>query len=350
MTLSQKLLEIRDAVRSAAAQSPAPELIPQELEAAANAYFERGGKMIRPALCVLCAEALGGKDAAARALIPALAAEYFHLFTLIHDDVIDHDDLRRGGASAHALARELCGLSDPGERAEVGLAAAILAGDALVGRAFSLLAGAPGLSDACRTALVRKLAGDTLPKLASGEALDTKLSYLPGIPEEATLGYVYQNKTGVLFEFALYAGACAALEDVPDEALENKIRYAAAHIGEAFQLTDDYLGLCASEEATGKPALSDIREGKRTYFVRFAYTKATEEEKALLDRTLGAPAASAEDVSAVRDLLLTYGKDEYLARTAEALKSASVLLDPLPESDAKHHLFSLFKLMIRRDN
>ena len=100
-------------VRAFVDAHPTAKLHPQELQAAADAYFARGGKLLRPALCYLCAHALSGGESAAleRAIACGAAAEMFHLSTLVHDDVIDRDEVRRGDLSAHALAASLSPIS-----------------------------------------------------------------------------------------------------------------------------------------------------------------------------------------------------------------------------------------------
>ncbi|MBP3685918.1 MAG: polyprenyl synthetase family protein [Clostridia bacterium] len=343
------LREIVSAIRKTDRENAFLPLEPKELEEASRAYFERGGKFLRPALCLTIAHALGGKEAARRALIPALATEYFHLFTLVHDDVIDHDDLRRGADAAHVLAKKRAGIECEERAAEYGVSCAILAGDALLGRAVELLSRTE-LSSEKKLTLITRLTGHTLPLLLSGEALDTKLAYLDGVPSEGVLKTVYRNKTGVLFAFALYAGALCACNGEPKKELVDAIDAAACDIGEAFQLTDDYLGLTASEEAMGKPTLSDIREGKRTFFVRFAFDRATEEERAFLSLVLSNADACEKDVLRARDLLLAYGTPIYENRVNEAKRRADALLSHLPEGEARTLLGDLFEMMIRRQH
>lgn len=349
MKLSDFLTQISVALKKTYEEAAFLPLSPAELDLATNAYFARGGKLIRPALCLCTAAALGHKNAARRALPAALATELFHLFTLVQDDVIDHDTLRRGAKTAHILAAEESRLSKT-VRAEYGTSIAILAGDALFSRSVELLSKAEGLSDEARLSLILRLSSRTLPLLLSGEAVDTRLGYQTQLPSEEEITTVYRNKTGVLFEFALFAGAVCAENGMPSEKLCAAIENAGANIGEAFQLTDDYLGLTASEEAMGKSALSDIREGKQTFFVREAYLRATEKEKLLLDATLGDEKAPIGAVRAVRDILLSYGKEGYEKKKQAARENAQMLLDCLEESEAKTLLSEIFDLMICREN
>lgn len=349
MNVSQALQKVTEALHRTAKSEPFAPLFPTELEAASDAYFARGGKHLRPALCLATAHALGGDEAARRALPVALATELFHLFTLVHDDVIDHDTLRRGEACAHVLAAKLSGISEADKAAEYGVSTAILAGDALFARAVELLTRAEGLEKEARLLLIRRLTGTTLPLLLSGEALDTKLAYLDGIPDEKTLSDVYRNKTGALFAFALYAGVVCAENAPPAPEMELALTAAAHSVGEAFQLTDDYLGLTQSEVAMGKTALSDVREGKRTFFVRLAFERATKEEQALLRRVLCDKRPEKGEVLAVRDLLLHYGEDDYRARLASSHRDATAFLGLLPDDSSRALLSELFLRMLHRD-
>lgn len=350
MTLSESLQRVGDAIRARAAEMDFLPLDPPELQEASEAYFSRGGKYLRPALCLCVAHALGGEGGARRALSSALATELFHLFTLVHDDVIDHDTLRRGERCAHVLARDESGIPDPEKAAEYGIAAAILAGDALFARSVELIARDSALSESARLLLIRKLCSHTLPLLLSGEALDTKLSYLSGIPDEETLTAVYRNKTGVLFGFALYAGAVCALDGEPDAAFTEAIESAAAHIGKAFQLTDDYLGLTLDEKQMGKSALSDIREGKRTYLVRFAAEHADERETSFLFSVLGSQTATQDEILKAREILVRLSRKDYEAHVCAALRGADELLRFLPDGEGREMLAALFERMIHRES
>lgn len=350
MNLSPFLSQVEEAIRKTERCAEFLPLTPPELEEASRAYFARGGKFIRPALTLAVAAALGGEEGARRALYPACAAELFHLFTLVHDDVIDHDTLRRGEDAAHVLAAKKSGLSDKRAAEEYGTSIAILAGDALFSRAVELLTKTPELSDTLRLALTQKLVGDTLPNLLSGEAVDTRLGYALSGATEEELSTVYRNKTGILFEFCLYAGALCALQEIPSQDLAAALSHAAAHIGEAFQLTDDYLGLTADEATLGKSTLSDIREGKETFFVFFARTNARADDVRFLDSVLGNALAQEADVLRARDLLLHYGTEIYEARIRAAKKKADSLLSLLPEGEARDVLSAIFERMIHRKN
>ena len=344
---SRALNDVRAFVRS----EPAHRLRPRELQTASDAYFARGGKMIRPVLCCLAAHALSGGDQSAwdRAVACAAAIESFHLFTLVHDDVIDRDDTRRGDLSAHLLAASLSGIQDPDLAFHYGVSTAILAGDALLGRAFYYLSRAP-ITDASYRYLTEKLSNETLPRLLSGECLDTRLSDPRADFDDMLLQTIYQAKTGVLFEFSLTCGAVCAKNEAPDEKLQKTLKDLSDHLGLVFQLTDDYLGLCADAKKLGKPLYSDLREGKRTFFARWALLAASREEREFLNGVLGNPDAADEDLKQARDLFLRYGETPYRERLREHVTQAFDALSVFPDGEAKAELALLIETMAHRDH
>jgi len=206
--------------------------------------LKAGGKRIRPILTLLACEAAGGKDASALPI--GLAIEMIHTFSLIHDDLpaLDNDDLRRGLPTCHK---------------KFGEATAILAGDALIFQALSLICAYPyppqikvdlctAMADVCGTSgLVQ---GEYEDVMAEGKDLDlTKI-------EE-----IYTRKTSRLFELCMYAGSRVACDDA------NLIRLLArfgTHLGLAFQAIDDILDVTSDKETLGKSAGKDILQGKAT--------------------------------------------------------------------------------------
>lgn len=339
--VSEDLRAAAEQTRAYVKSHPQPPLSPPELQSAADAYFSRGGKMLRPALVRLCAEALGTASAVDACGALCAACEFFHLFTLVHDDVIDRDDTRRAGDAAHILAASLSGIQDAALGARYGEAVALLAGDALHGRAVSCLANAD-LDEGAKLYLISVLEGEVLPALASGECLDTRYSVTDKLVGESELEEVYGAKTGALFFFSLLCGAVAAQNKAPDKPLIDALFNAGRLFGTAFQLTDDYLGLTESPAQTGKPALSDLHEGKRTFFVVWAAERASDEERALLFSVLGNPNAAPGELAAAQALLLRYGEAPYRTRLAAIESEWTQVLRDLPQNDARERLFSLF--------
>lgn len=231
--------------RAAAAQLPPVARKPQRLHEAMRYAVLQGGKRIRPLLVYAAGELAGaraeGLDCA------ALAVEYVHVYSLIHDDMpcMDDDVLRRGKPTVHIAYDE---------------ATAMLAGDALQAEAFKVLADAP-LPDSARAVLMRELAHAAGTEgMCGGQAID--LAAVGQAMSLDDLEQMHRMKTGALLHAAVRMGALAGA--APVEQRQALDRYAAA-IGLAFQVVDDVLDVEADSAALGKTAGKDAEQGKPTY-------------------------------------------------------------------------------------
>lgn len=208
--------------------------------------LEAGGKRVRPVLCLLACEAVGG--IAVQALPGALALEYIHTYSLIHDDLpaMDDDDLRRGRPTNHRV---------------FGEGHAILAGDALLTEAFGVLAAAP-LEPTRRAEAVALLAeGAGWRGMAGGQALDLEGEALQTY-ELGHLRLIHRLKTGALLRTSLEIGAVLG-GATPAE--RQALRAYGEAIGLAFQIRDDLLDATATEADLGKRTGKDAGKGKITY-------------------------------------------------------------------------------------
>jgi len=208
--------------------------------------LEAGGKRVRPVLCLLAAEAVGGR--AEDALPGALALEYVHTYSLIHDDLpaMDDDDLRRGRPTNHKV---------------YGEGHAILAGDGLLTAAFGVLAAGPG-DPATRleaTALLAEAAG--WRGMVGGQALDLEGETLEHYDLDH-LRLIHRLKTGALLRAALEMGAVLG---GAGPAERQALRAYGEAIGLAFQIQDDILDATATDADLGKRAGKDAGRGKITY-------------------------------------------------------------------------------------
>jgi len=252
----------------------------------------------------------------------------------VHDDVIDRDELRRGGPTVHAAlaARGRLEFGFGGDDARhYGLTMAVLAGDLGPCWAAHLLARLPenGATDG-ETAwrLATELAAVTVPAILAGEAEDVQLSVTPlaAVTVEAVEGML-ARKTGALYEGCARAGAVVG--KAGPEAVDKLGRFARL-CGTAFQHVDDTLAYFADERKTGKTAASDLREGKRTALVLEAYRNAGAEDKRFIADTLGRPDASAEDIAILKEKITALGGVAYARGRArryyeEALEELRVL-------------------------
>lgn len=231
--------------RAAQLHLPAATTEPARLHAAMRYAVLDGGKRVRPLLVYAAGEALGAPTMALNAA--ALAVEYVHAYSLIHDDLpcMDNDVLRRGKPTVHVAFDE---------------ATAMLAGDALQAEAFKVVADAP-LAPPQATAMMRELAhAASTDGMCGGQAID--LAAVGQMLSLAQLERMHQMKTGALLSASVRLGAMAgdASGHVP-EALD---AYAQA-LGLAFQIVDDVLDVEGTAASLGKTAGKDARQGKPTY-------------------------------------------------------------------------------------
>lgn len=352
------LKESGEAVLSYYKENPPFELTPKELMDGTFVYFERGGKRLRPAICRLAAGALGGEEAERAATPCALALELYHNWTLVHDDMIDHDDLRRGKKAVHKLvADDFLSVTDEKTAVEYGLDTALLAGDALHSASVYYLS---RLSDTgfvpadVTLKILSLLEGEYGPRLISGETLDTKNGLIYGKgrffdrSEEEVL-FMMAGKTGALFAISALSGALIGSRSSDEKRAEcAALARFAESCGIAFQLQDDILGVTSTEEKLGKPIGSDIREGKPTLLLLTAYKNATEEEKDFLGRTVGI-STEEKDILRAREILLARGVKETVEKAEAYLEDAKRSLLLLPDSRWKELLEAWRSFMLNRE-
>ncbi|GIG30825.1 polyprenyl synthetase family protein [Cellulomonas marina] len=257
-----------------------------------------GGKMLRPHLTVAAYLGLGGTDVAAVAHVAA-AQEVLHTAMLVHDDLLDHDEVRRGVPNVAGSARaRLVADGAAGRRLEDQVVASgLLGGDLAIAQAFALVAAAP-VDPAVRLVLVQQLA-DGIATTVAGELLDVR-SALHAPADVDTLA-VAHLKTAV-YTFGVPLGAGAVLAGA-DDATVASLRQVGEALGVAFQLVDDDLGVFGDPATTGKSVLSDLREGKRTQLLRAAYAAASPQQRDVLDALVGHADLDESGAAAVRAVL-----------------------------------------------
>jgi len=228
-----------------------------------------GGKRLRPALVAASFDAFGGDADATPGLYPVAAAfELLHTAFVVHDDVIDHDTMRRGipNVAGEFRLRGRANGADAAGAALLGDAAAILAGDLLLHESFRLVALAD--VDAATRERLFALLDDAIYVSAAGELADVEHSVAAELAEPDAILDAAFNKTAV-YSFRAPLGAGAVLAGAPEAAL-TILEGAAGKLGLAFQLVDDLIGAFGSEEQAGREAGGDLRESKRTPLVAIA--------------------------------------------------------------------------------
>lgn len=285
------------------------------------------GKLLRPVLLAAAAEAVGGDH---ESVLPAaLAVEYLHVATLIHDDVIDDDDVRRGRPSVHA---------------RYGLADALVAGDFLILTVFSTVAECDRpTAELLAAAQVLAVAG---ADVCRGQAREAELA---GNPAGALSDYeqMVALKTGALFRGACRAGAI--LGGGTEEHVEAVTRF-AEHLGVAFQIYDDLLPYLADSDTTGKPKTSDVGNLRPTFPVLIGYQSATPADRRRFAEALSGRMPVAEAYPLVRELLAaTDAVRRSRARAAAEIALAREHLVGLPGAAGVALLSAIADLSIDRD-
>jgi octaprenyl-diphosphate synthase len=278
-----------------------------------------GGKRMRPVLLLLVAQALGYKGNHHHLM--AAAVEFIHTATLLHDDVVDESDLRRGRGTANAV---------------FGNAASVLVGDYLYSRAFEMMV------DVDSMRIMQIMSGATTV-IAEGEVLQLLNIHDPDVSEARYL-QVVRFKTAKLFEAAAEAGAVlAGASSVQQEAAAAYGR----HIGTAFQLVDDVLDYNGDVGALGKNVGDDLREGKPTLPLIRVLEVGTPEQKQLVREAIEKGEA---DFDAVARAIQQTGALEHASRCAVAEAAlARQAIKMLPDSPARQALIDFCAFAIERD-
>ena len=312
-----------------------------------------GGKRLRAAFAYWGYRAAGGPDSDALIRL-ATAMEFFQAGALLHDDVMDGSDFRRGMPAAHRAVAEHHARNEwAGDSERFGQAAAMLAGDLCLQwadelystcglPAYQLLRGRP-VFDRMRT------------QLMGGQFLDL-LESARGWDGSSTAERIESARRVIRFKSAKYTieqplliGALAG--GILDGALGPLSRYGLA-LGEAFQLRDDMLGIFGDPVHTGKPAGDDLREGKRTVLLAIALDSADDAQRALVTANVGSAELDAPGVDAIRSVLRDTGAvDAVEARIATLADAARAHLDEAPslERRARGVLEELVDVTTARD-
>lgn len=290
-------------------------------------YPKAGGKRLRPIITMLVADSISRSGSAA--LPFGIALELVHNFTLVHDDVMDKDETRRGIQTVHS---------------KYGVSEAILAGDALFAKAFELI-GDMDLDGDRKSDLTSLLARSVI-LLAEGQQMDMDFETEESVSAEEYMKMI-ERKTAVLYSAAAQGGAISA--GAPEPLQETMFEFGRV-MGLGFQIWDDVLDLRADEKLLGKPVGSDIRNGKKTLIIILALEDLKDENRTRFLQLLGKSDATDSEVEEAVGILDSAGSIDRAQRIAsELIAKAKVLLDDLPEGDSRQRLIELTDFMIKRD-
>ena len=299
---------------------------PSQLYDAAAHLIVNGGKRLRPFMVMKSCEILGGK--LKDAMPAASAVEMIHNFTLVHDDIMDNDEMRHGVPTVHK---------------KFGLPVAILAGDVLFSKAYQIL------SD---SNLPAKEVNDLVSRLAKacvdvceGQILDIKMAEAKKIPSQADYIKMIEKKTAALFDVSCSMGAICAKAKQSDIA---KLSAFGKNLGIAFQITDDLIGVMGDTKMTKKPVGNDLREGKKSLPIVLAITKSKGNDKKTILKAFGNSKATKKDIEKAVEVIRALGIEKIVRKQAlqyseKAQKSLSNY-----SGSAKKELLSLLDFVVKR--
>lgn len=285
----------------------------------AEYIVQSGGKRLRPALVLLSAGALGYRGTHHHELSAVI--EFIHTATLLHDDVVDASELRRGRETANAM---------------FGNSASVLVGDFLYSRAFQMMVTVDDMR-------IMRVLSDATNLIAEGEVLQLMNCHDANV-DEASYLQVIRYKTAKLFEAAAQLGAIIGGATV---AIEQAMATYGIHLGTAFQLIDDVLDYSGAELETGKHLGDDLAEGKPTLPLIFVLQNGTAEQAACVRQAIesGGRDALPEVLAAIR----ATGALEYATQKAKAeAERAALVLEQVPPSQYKDSLLELCLFAVAR--
>ncbi|WP_018625630.1 octaprenyl diphosphate synthase [Kangiella aquimarina] len=280
-----------------------------------------GGKRLRPMLLLLAAKSLNYKGD----FHPNLAAviELIHTATLLHDDVVDESDLRRGRQTANAM---------------FGNQASVLVGDYLYSRSFQMMVEVGEMR-------VMEVLSQTTNEVAAGEVLQLMNVNDPDV-DEASYYQVIERKTAILFAAATQLAAILA---GTSKNIENGLREYGLQLGNAFQLIDDALDYAADTQELGKNVGDDLAEGKPTLPLIYAMQHASESDAKMIRQAI--EQGGLDNMEAILQVIEQTGAIEYTYQAAEqAVAKAISALEPLPDNQYKQALVDIARLSLKRNS
>jgi len=299
---------------------------PKKLYDAAGHLIVNGGKRLRPYMVIRSCQILGGKSSTA--MIAASAVEMVHNFTLVHDDIMDNDEMRHGVPTVHK---------------KFGMPIAILAGDVLFSKAFQIISESK-LSPNANTHLISRLAKACVD-VCEGQLWDIKMADEKRIPTEAEYITMIGKKTAALFDVSCAMGAICATNKPKD--ISNLSDF-GRNLGIAFQITDDLIGVMGDPKVTKKPVGNDLREGKKSLPILMAIKLAKGNEKKIILKAFGNSKISKKDLNKAVEVIRSLGIEEKVRN--QALKYAEKSEKSLTKykGTAKIELTALLDFVVKR--
>lgn len=329
MSFIEELARVREKVNRVIEEMIAEDKEPFILYEAARHLLTAGGKRLRPFLTLKSCELVGGKED--DALPSAVAIELLHNFTLLHDDIMDKSEKRRGVPTVHTIW---------------GVPMAIDAGDLLFAKVYeTVLDHTPKHVPKDRVLRILSSITSSAIEICKGQAYDILFEKTKVVTEEEYFNIV-KWKTATLYGTAAKVGAIVG--GGTEEEIESLHLY-GFNLGIAFQIRDDVLGLVGDEALLRKPVGDDLRQGKRTILVSYALKHCTDSQRDKILAALGNPSATLERLREATEAIRATGAIEYASRRAlKFIEKAKAELSPFPDVDTKRILFELADFVVER--
>jgi geranylgeranyl diphosphate synthase type I len=305
---------------------------PIRLYDAASTYLTSGGKKLRPFLVIKSCEMFAGKEE--KALPAAAAVELIHNFSLIHDDIMDNDEIRHGISTVHK---------------EYGLPIALIAGDILFSKAFQVLSlhGKKMGHDDSIIAEMNRILSTACVHVCEGQGLDIQMASSNKIPTIDEYLDMIRKKTASLFEVSCALGVLCSAEPLVGN-VDNLSKF-GRFTGIAFQLIDDLIGVTGDPKLTGKAVGNDIREGKKTYPILLALEHADTNKREKIMKVFGFKGANRDYVEDAVYAISSLNIEEEVRRTAhDNMIKAFESIKSYNETSAKKALVSSAKFIVER--
>ena len=297
-------------------------LLPALVRPVAAHVMDAGGKRLRPMLTIFFARALGYRGDNLRKLSCSL--EFLHSATLMHDDILDNADLRRGKPAAHTV---------------FGITPTVLAGDVLLALANQIVArtGNPALTSCIATAIMQTAAGEIMEIAAIGNARITRDEYIE----------IITGKTAYLIQSACEFGVIMA---GGSDRMREAAKTFGLNLGIAFQLVDDALDYTSRADTSGKPLGGDLREGKFTLpLLLYLESLPTAQRQTIIDELSDANLSAARQDSIVHDIATQGFADRTRLAAQSYLSLAKQALAVLPECTEKNSLAAMIDFVLTRE-
>ena len=299
---------------------------PKKLYDAAGHLIVNGGKRLRPYMVIRSCQMVGGKSS--NAMNAASAVEMVHNFSLVHDDIMDNDEMRHGVPTVHK---------------KYGMPLAILAGDVLFSKAFQIISNSR-LSDSATTQLVSRLSKACVD-ICEGQLLDIKMAEERKIPSQSEYITMIGKKTAALFDVSCAMGAICASNKSKD--ISNLSSF-GRNLGIAFQITDDLIGVMGDPKVTKKPVGNDLREGKKSLPILMAIKLSKGKDKKIILKAFGNSKITRKDLDKAVEVIRSLGIEESVRKQAQKYSEKAEKSLSKYSGSAKSELITLLDFVVKR--